>query len=183
MVADPLKRNIVGMDLAGNKAEFEASEFLGIFREARESGLHTSIHAGEWAGVANVRQGLEVLGAERIGHGVRIMEDAEVVSLARDSQVVFEVCLTSNMHTGVVALLEDHPLMKMIGTGLNITLNTDDLSISQITLGNECQLACETIGMNLTVLKERILVAARGSFLPADLRLGLINKITQELYS
>jgi adenosine deaminase len=183
LAADRLKRNIVGMDLAGNEAEFDASQFAGIFREARESGLRTSVHAGEWAGASNVRQALEDFGAERIGHGVRILEDEDVVSLARDRQAVFEVCLTSNQHTGVVALLEDHPLMKMMTAGLNITLNTDDPSISQITLGNEYQLACETLGMSQSVLKERILAAARGSFLPVDQRMVLIKKITQELYS
>lgn len=183
LAADRIKKNIVGLDLAGNEAEFEASHFEGIFREARESGLHTSVHAGEWAGAPSVRQALEVLGAQRLGHGVRILEDEDVVCLARERQTVFEVCLTSNQHSGVVALMEDHPLLRMMAAGLNITLNTDDPSISQITLGNEYQLACETFGMSQAVLKERILAAARGSFLPADQRLVLIKKITQELYS
>jgi len=183
LAADGKKRNIVGIDLAGNEAEFDASQFAGIFREARESGLHTTVHAGEWAGAQSVRQALEELGAERIGHGVRILEDEAVVALARDRQTVFEVCLTSNQHTGVVAKMEEHPFIKMKAADLNIVLNTDDPSISQITLGNEYQLACETFGMSQVVLKERILAAARGSFLPVDQRQIFIEKFTQELYS
>lgn len=182
LAADRIKRNIVGIDLAGNEAEFSASQFAGIFREARESGLHITIHAGEWAGAQSVRQALEELGAERVGHGVRIIEDQDVISLARDRQVVFEVCLTSNQHSGVVALLEDHPFMNMMTAGLNITLNTDDPGISQITLGKEYQLACETFGMSQSVLKDRILAAAAGSFLPVEQKQIFVRKITQELF-
>lgn len=181
LAADRIKKYIIGVDLAGNEAEFDASQFAGIFREARESGLHTTIHAGEWAGAHSVRQALEELGAERIGHGVRVLEDETVVALARDRKTVFEVCLTSNQHTGVIDLLEDHPFLKMMAAGLNITLNTDDPSISQITLGNEYQLACETFGISQAVLKERILAAARASFLPAEQRQVLIKNISQEL--
>jgi adenosine deaminase len=181
LAADRIKKYIIGVDLAGNEAEFDASHFAGIFREARESGLHTTIHAGEWAGAHSVRQALEELGAERIGHGVRVLEDETVVALARDRKTVFEVCLTSNQHTGVIDLLEDHPFLKMMAAGLNITLNTDDPSISQITLGNEYQLACETFGISQAVLKERILAAAQASFLPAEQRQVLIKNISQEL--
>lgn len=182
LAANRLNKNIVGIDLAGNEAEFEASQFKGIFREARESGLHISVHAGEWAGADSVRQALEEFDAERIGHGIRILEDDAVVDLARERQTVFEVCLTSNQHTGVVALLEDHPLMQMMETGLNITLNTDDPSISQVSLGNEYKIACETLGLSQKALKERILAAAGGAFLPIQERQVLIRQISSELY-
>jgi adenosine deaminase len=181
LAADRARKNIVGVDLAGNEAEFEAGQFAGIFREARESGLHTTVHAGEWAGAHSVRQALEELGAERIGHGVRILEDEAVVALARDRKTLFEVCLTSNQHTGVIKKLEDHPVNALMTTGLNITLNTDDPSISQITLGNEYQLACETFGMSRAVLNERILAAVQGSFLPDEQRRDLSKQIKQEL--
>jgi adenosine deaminase len=183
LAADRISRNIVGIDLAGNEAEFDAAPFAGIFREARESGLRICVHAGEWAGAQSVQQALLDLGAERIAHGVRVLEDGAVLNLARERQTVFEVCLTSNQHTGVVGSLETHPLLKMLAAGLNVTLNTDDPSISQITLSNEYQQACEIIGMSQAVLKERILAAAQGSFLPAVQRLVLFEKIKQEIYS
>jgi adenosine deaminase len=183
LAADRIAKNIVGIDLAGNEAECEATPFAGIFREARESGLRICVHAGEWAGARSVWQALVELGAERIAHGVRVLEDETVVALARERQSVFEVCLTSNQHTGVVNSIEGHPLLKLMAAGLNITLNTDDPSISQITLSNEYQQACETIGLSQAVLKERILAAAQGAFLPIAQRQGLIERIKKELYS
>jgi len=86
------ERGIVGMDMAGNEAEFAAKPFAPIFAEAKQAGLRLTIHAGEWAGADNVREAIEVTGAERIGHGVRVMEDADVVALARERGTTFEVC-------------------------------------------------------------------------------------------
>ncbi|RLD04603.1 MAG: hypothetical protein DRI32_05370, partial [Chloroflexi bacterium] len=85
-------QGIVGLDIAGNEAEFSGKPFAPIFREAKESGLKVTVHAGEWGGAENVREAIEVLGADRIGHGVRIMEDENVVALAKERGTVFEVC-------------------------------------------------------------------------------------------
>jgi adenosine deaminase len=181
LAADRKSRNILGLDLAGNEAEFHAEPFLGVFREARQSGLHLTIHAGEWGGAENVREAIEVLNAERIGHGVRVMEDLQTAALAREHSTAFEVCVTSNHQTGVVKTLAEHPLPKMITAGLNVTLGTDDPSISQITLSDEYRRACEELGMSKTVLKERILAAAQASFLPETEREALVSKIGKEL--
>ena len=85
------------------------------------------------------------LGAERIGHGVRVMEDESVVALAKEHGTVFEVCVTSNYQSGVVRSLTAHPLPRMMAAGLNVTLNTDDPSVSRITLSHEYQHVCEAI--------------------------------------
>ena len=74
--------------------------FASIFAEAKQAGLHLTIHAGEWAGAKNVREAIDELGAERIGHGVRIMEDENVIALARERGTAFEVCVTSNYQSG-----------------------------------------------------------------------------------
>jgi adenosine deaminase len=181
LAADRKARNILGLDLAGNEAEFPAEPFQGVLREARQSGLHLTIHAGEWGGAGNVRAAIEVLEAERIGHGVRVMEDLETAALARERGTVFEVCVTSNHQTGVVKSLEAHPLMKMITAGLNVTLGTDDPSISQITLSDEYQRACKDLGLSRTILKERILAAARASFLPEAGRESLTESLRKDL--
>ena len=157
---------IVGLDLAGNEAEFSALPFAGVFREARESGLRITVHAGEWGGAANVREAVEVLGAERIGHGVRVLEDPRVVDLVRERGTTLEVCVTSNFQSGVVAALQDHPLPRLIEAGLKVTLNTDDPSISAITLSDEYHLALSNFRLPPPVLIECILTAARSSFLP-----------------
>lgn len=159
------ERGLLGLDLAGNEAEFPAEPFQGVFREARQSGLKITVHAGEWGPAANVHEALEVLDADRIAHGVRVMEDPDTVALARERGTPFEVCVTSNHQSGVVASLKDHPLMSMLSAGLNVTLGTDDPSISQITLSDEYRCACEDLRMDSATLRERILAAARASFL------------------
>jgi adenosine deaminase len=181
LAATRINQGLVGLDLAGNEAEFPAQPFASILREARQAGLKLTIHAGEWGGAANVREALEVFNADRIGHGVRVEEDASTVALARERGIPFEVCVTSNYQTGVAPSLHNHPLMKMLRDGLCVTIGTDDPSISQITLTDEYQRACEELEMPQQMLKERILVAAQAGFLPDAEREKLVNELKQEL--
>ncbi len=174
-------KGIVGLDLAGNEAEFPADPFVGIFCEAQQEGLHVIIHAGEWGGAPNVVEAIEKFNAERIGHGVRVMEDAAAVALARSRGIVFEVCLTSNYQSGVVPEQSQHPIVPMLDAGLNVTLNTDDPSVSRITLSEEYRQACAVQGLSLSTLKERILAAAQAAFLPDDERAELVDRLKQEL--
>ena len=175
------RENIVGLDLAGNEAEYPAKPFLPLFKEARQAGLQTTIHAGEWSGAANVREAVEVFGAQRIGHGVRVLEDDFTTALARENGVAFEVCMTSNYQTGVVSELNAHPAPRMLNAGLNVTFNTDDPSISQITLGNEYRLAVQDLKIPLETMKQRVLAAAGASFLPENEKLKLIQNLKKEL--
>ena len=174
---------LVGMDLAGNEAEFPAQPFAGVFRDAHQSGLKLTVHAGEWAGAANVREAIEVLGAERIGHGIRVLEDAAVADLAREHGTVFEVCITSNYQTGSVASLKAHPVLKMLDGGLNAVLCTDDPSISRITLTDEYRRVCEELGMPQETLKQRILAAIRAGFASEDQRRILMQNMENELFN
>jgi adenosine deaminase len=180
LAAAHVQDGIVGMDLAGNEAEFSAKPFAGIFNEARQAGLHLTIHAGEWGGADNVREAIEQVGAERIGHGVRVLEDESVVALARERGTTFEVCVTSNYQSGVVPALSDHPLPRMLQAELDVTLNTDDPSVSRIDLSHEFKLACEDLGIPIEVLKERVLAAARASFLPEGKRDELVVQLESE---
>ena len=173
-------QGIVGVDLAGNEAEFSAEPFQELFKISQKEGLRVTIHAGEWGGADNVRQAIEVLGADRIGHGIRVLEDPGVVTLARERGTVFEVCVTSNHHSGVVEQLGDHPIKQMHQKGLNVTINTDDPSISRIDLSNEYQTITGLLGMPIGVLEERVLAAARASFLPDNLRSRLAAKLSEE---
>jgi adenosine deaminase len=175
------RENIVGLDLAGNEAQFPARPFLSLFKEARQSGLSVTIHAGEWSGAANVREAIEVFGAQRIGHGVRVVEDDFTTALARETGTAFEVCMTSNYQTGVVPGLDAHPAPKMLNAGLNVTLNTDDPSISQITLGNEYRMAVQDLKIPLDTLKQRIVAAAAASFLPENDKNKLVQNLKKEM--
>jgi adenosine deaminase len=174
-------QGIVGLDLAGNEAEFSAEPFSGILREARQEGLNITIHAGEWGGADNVAEAIQEIGAQRIGHGVRVMENPDVIEMARQAQVIFEVCLTSNFQSGVVSELEQHPFPQMLQAGLNATLNTDDPSISKITLSDEYRRACEVLDIPLPVLRKSIVASAQAAFISADEKKSLIDKLNLEL--
>ncbi len=177
------EKGIAGLDLAGNEADFSAQPFASIFREAKTCGMALTVHAGEWGGAANVREAIELLGADRIGHGVRVMEDSRVVDLARERGVPFEVCLTSNYHTGAVPVLAQQPLKRMLQSGLKVTLNTDDPSISRITLGDEYCLAVEALGLTPAELADSVLQGARAAFLPEGARSTLEQKLAAEMAS
>ena len=131
--------------------------------------------------VSNVSEAIEELGAERIGHGVRVLENDYVTSLARERGTAFEVCVTSNYQSGVVPGLESHPLARMLDKGLNVTINTDDPSVSRITLSNEYHIVCDDLGLSTEKLKQRILAAGEAAFLPEAERGKLVNVLKKEL--
>lgn len=170
---------VVGIDLAGNEAEYAARPFQRLFREAQADGLRITIHAGEWGGPENVAEAIRDLGADRIGHGVRILEDPDVVRLAKERNIPFEVCVTSNHHSGVVEKVDQHPLSQMLLEGLNATINTDDPSISKINLSHEYRTVSEVLGLPTWVLRERVLAAVRASFLPPEKSQRLAYEVSQ----
>ena len=181
LAAERKDRGLVAMDLAGNEAEFKSEPFYGVFKEARQSGLHVTIHAGEWGPAMNIKEAIEELGAERIGHGVRVLEDDYVAKLAKERGTPFEVCITSNYQSGVVPALTAHPLADMLDYGLNVTINTDDPSISRITLSHEYYTARENLGLSDNILKQRIVAAAQAAFLPDAERETLVTQLKKEL--
>jgi len=181
LAAGQIKNGMVGLDLAGNEAEFKSTPFQGIFKEAQQSGLHITIHAGEWGPAENVRDAIENLGAERIGHGVRVLEDENVAALARERGVAFEVCVTSNYQSGVVKTLDSHPLLRMLDQGLRATVNTDDPSVSRITLSHEYQTVCDKLNLPFETLSETVLTAAEEAFMDEASRQNLVASIKKEL--
>ncbi len=160
------QREIAAIDLAGDEANYPAEPFAGLFAEARRAGLGVTAHAGEWSGAGSVKHAIERLGVRRIGHGVRVMEDPDVVALARDHGVVFEVCLTSNLDTGVAAGLAMHPLPQMRAAGLHVTLNTDDPGLSNCTLSGEFEQALSLPGLDVAALNVMSLEAVGAAFQP-----------------
>jgi adenosine deaminase len=181
LAVEHMKHGLVGIDLAGNEAEFKSEPFYGIFKEAKQSGLHITIHAGEWGPAAHVKEAIEEISAERIGHGVRVLEDNNIVAIASERGTAFEVCITSNYQSGVVNSLDTHPLMKMLDAGLNVTINTDDPSISRITLSHEYYTASEDLRMPQSALKQRIVAAAQAGFLPENEKVNLVKQLTKDL--
>jgi adenosine deaminase len=179
--AERIDQGVVGLDLAGQEWQ-PATPFHEIFAASREAGLGVTVHAGEWAGADAVRQAMEEMGAQRVGHGVRVMDDPAVVAMARDRGLVFEVCLTSNVQSGVVSEIGAHPLSRMIDAGLRVTLNTDDPQVSGITLGGEYEAARRECGLSEQTLQGLVLTAAQGSFLPEREKKALEVSLAAELF-
>ena len=181
LAVDRIGKGVVGMDLAGSEAEYPGEEFQPVFNQANESGLKVTIHAGEWGGPEIIKMAIETLSAERIGHGVRVMEDARVIDLAKERKIAFEVCPTSNYQSGVITSLKKHPLPEMIFSGLICTLNTDDPGISRIELSDEFQISCEFLGVSKNGLSLLIQNAVNASFLPEKDKKRLAENIGNEL--
>ena len=178
---DRQDRGIVGLDLAGDEVNYSAVPFRGVFHAAREAGLSLVAHAGEWTGADTVRDAIEQLGVERVGHGIRVIEDPAVAALARERNVAFEVCLTSNWHSGVTERLADHPLRRMMDLGLLTTLNTDDPAVSAISLSDEYAAAAGPLGLSLAEVKQLVLNAAQHALLPPPARAALVSDFRQAL--
>ncbi|NUM45389.1 MAG: adenosine deaminase [Anaerolineales bacterium] len=181
LAVDRLNNGIIGLDLAGAEGKFPAAPFEGVFKEACKAGMRITIHAGEWGGAENIIEAIQTLNAERIGHGVRIFENPYAVDLAIERGTTFEVCPTSNYQSGVIGPEDTHPLARMIDAGLCVTLNTDDPSISNIALSDECYLACEQMALPLDTLKTTISNGLQASFLPNSSQEKLLNSLNLEL--
>lgn len=176
-----MDRGVVGVDLAGSENAYPGAPFARAFRRAREAGLCVTVHAGEWAGPASVVEAVEVLGAARLGHGVRVLEGAGALALAQERGIVFEVCPTSNVQSGVAPSYRAHPLPRMVQAGLCVTLNTDDPSISGIDLTDEYVHAVEEMGVALEELERSVLDGARAAFLPPGEREALVERVQAAL--
>jgi aminodeoxyfutalosine deaminase len=152
----------VSFGLGGDEVAGPAHLFGDAFAYARDAGLRLTAHAGETAGPESIRAALEI-GAERIGHGIRAIDDPELVKRLRDEQIPLEVCITSNVRTGAVGSINAHPVRRLFDAGVPITLNTDDPGIFGTTLQKELGIARELFGFSQKEL-DQVEVAAR-SFL------------------
>lgn len=169
------ERGIVALDLAGDEANFPGELFVDHFRKAREAGLRVIAHAGEAAGAESVRQAVLGLGAERIGHGIRSIEDPEVLDLLAERGIPLEVCPTSNVQTSTVPDYQSHPLPALLARGLAVTLNTDDPSISGIDLAHEYRIAQEELGLGEEDLRKMQENAVAAAFLSPEERDDLLG--------
>jgi adenosine deaminase len=145
--ADCRPYDVIGIGMGGDESAAPTRVFAGPYREARRSGLRTTVHAGEFAGPRSVWEALEVLGAERIGHGIRAVEDPELVRVLRLTGVFLECCPTSNVMTGVVSRWEDHPIRALHREGVGITVNSDDPALFDTSVAGEWEALAERLGL------------------------------------
>jgi len=164
LAVDYAGRGVVGLDLAGRESGYPPDLFLEAFRIARDAGLGITVHAGEDAGPESIREAIEELGATRIGHGVRIVHDPELVLLACDRGVTLEMCPTSNVLTHAVESLDKHPIRELFDAGVRVTVNTDDPTVCGVTLTDEYALVAERFGFTLDEIAHLIENAREASF-------------------
>ena len=159
------ERGVVGFGIGGDEQRGPAERFTEIFGEARRSGLHLVAHAGEASGPESVRNAVELLGAERIGHGLAAARDPEVMALLRERRIPLEVCPSSNVSTGVLARFEDHPLPRFLDAGLVVTLNTDDPAMFGTSLEEEFLRTARAFGLSRQTLTGFCANAIQAAFL------------------
>ncbi|MHC4600422.1 MAG: adenosine deaminase [Planctomycetota bacterium] len=147
------EEGVVGLDLAGDELNHPGLPHLPPFVRARKAELPVTVHAGEVGPVANIQEALFLFGARRLGHGVRLVEDPELLAYVAGEWIPVETCLTSNVQTGAVPSLEAHPLRALIEAGVHTTLNTDDPAVCRTSLSREYALAAKAFGLSLAELR------------------------------
>jgi adenosine deaminase/aminodeoxyfutalosine deaminase len=145
--AERLGDGVVAIGLGGFEAEGPATGFRDLYAKARDRGLHLTCHAGETSTAQSVWDALAI-GAERIGHGIRSIDDPALVDHLREHEIPLEIAITSNLRTGAVATLADHPVRRLFDLGVPVILNTDDPALFGCTLTSEYDLAANEFGFS-----------------------------------
>jgi adenosine deaminase len=184
---------VVGFDIAGPEAGYPPGRFADAFQLLVHASFHLTLHAGEGYGLPSIREALD-LGAERLGHGVRIVDDIAVdeqgrarlgrlAAYVRDRRIPLELCPTSNVHTGLAASIADHPIDLLRRLRFRVTVNTDNRLMSDVTLSSEFAALDAAFGIGLGEMEWLTLNAMKSAFLPFDERLRLIDETIKPGYA
>ncbi|MFI2507642.1 adenosine deaminase [Streptomyces sp. NPDC018972] len=174
---------VVGFDIAGAEDGFPAADHLDAFAHLRRESVPFTIHAGEAHGLPSIHQAVQVCGAQRIGHGVRITEDivegklGRLAGWVRDRRIALEMCPTSNLQTGAATSIAEHPITTLKDLGFRVTLNTDNRLVSGTTMTREMSLLVEQADWTAEDLRTVTVNAVKSAFLPFDERNALIRDV------
>ncbi|MFE2425435.1 adenosine deaminase [Streptomyces sp. NPDC059373] len=185
---------VVGFDIAGAEAGFPPTRHLDAFEYLKRENNHFTIHAGEAFGLPSIWQALQWCGADRLGHGVRIIDDIHVAddgsvklgrlaSYVRDKRVPLEMCPTSNLQTGAASSYAQHPIGLLRRLHFRVTINTDNRLMSGTSMSHECERLVEAFGYTLDDLQWFTVNAMKSAFIPFDERLAMINDVIKPGYS
>ncbi|MEJ2663001.1 MAG: adenosine deaminase [Spirochaetia bacterium] len=170
---------IIGIGIGGSEQLYPPEPFAAVYEKARTYGLHTTAHAGEAAGAPSVWGALKTLKAERLGHGTRSIEDPSLVAYLKETQVPVEVCPLSNVRTGVVASLAEHPVKHYFAEGLNICINTDDPKMFHNSLEQEYASLVDELGFSLGDIKQLLHNAAASAWCDEETKQKLMHTIDE----
>ena len=185
---------VVGFDIAGPEAGYRPTRHLDAFEHVRRENFHITIHAGESFGLPSIWEALQLCGAERLGHGVRMVDDITVhedgtvsmgrlAAFARDRRVPLEMCPTSNVHTGAAASIEEHPFDLLRRLRFRVTVNTDNRLMSGVSLSSEFQALDAAFGIGLGEMEWLTINALKSAFVAFDERLRLISEVVKPRYA
>jgi adenosine deaminase len=185
---------VAGFDVAGAEAGYPPTRHLDAFQLVQRENFHATLHAGEAFGLPSIWEALQWCNAERLGHGVRIVDDivtdedgsvqlGRLASFVRDTRVPLEMCPTSNVHTGAVPSLAEHPIGLLSRLRFRVTINTDNRLMSGVTLSSEMARCAETFGWGWEDLRWLTINAMKSAFYPFDERLALINGTIKTAYA
>jgi aminodeoxyfutalosine deaminase len=170
------ERNVVAIGIGGDERRGPAEWFRDLYKKAAEQGLRLTAHAGEITGPESIWSALNI-GVERIGHGLSIAQDPELVEVLAHKQIPVEICLSSNLRTGVCAGFGEHPVKRFFDEGLMVTLNTDDPAMFQTSLCKEYELAMEEFNFSRDQLREIARNSFEASFLPVEKKLRFLQQV------
>ena len=185
---------VVGFDVAGPEKGYPPTRYLDAFEHIRRENFHITIHAGESFGLPSIWEALQFAGAERLGHGVRIVDDITVrddgsvelgrlAAFVRDRRVPLEMCPTSNVHTGAAASVAEHPIDLLRRLRYRVTVNTDNRLMSGVSLSSEFATLDAAFGIGLGEMEWLTINALKSAFAPFDERLRLINEAVKPGYA
>jgi aminodeoxyfutalosine deaminase len=172
---------VVALGLSGSEAGYPPEPFAPYFERARAAGLRSDPHAGEHAGPESIWGAIRALGAERIGHGVRAIEDPTLVAYLAEHRLPLEVNPTSNLRLGVYPSYAAHPFRRLHDAGVPVTVNSDDPPLFNTTLNDEVALLADPFGLDVATIDEILLNGVRHSFLPPSRKQGLEAEFRAEL--
>ena len=170
-----LNKGVCAVDLAGDEAHYPTGDFKDLFKASKDYEIPFTIHAGEADGASSVKSAI-VCGAKRIGHGIRCLEDKDLVNQIIDKNIHLEVCPTSNIQTNVVNLISDHPIRKLFDLGVNLSINTDNRTVSNTSLTNEYTLLRDNLNFGINDFIKCNINAINSSFLSNDDKVKLKEK-------
>ncbi|WP_137724617.1 adenosine deaminase [Prescottella subtropica] len=187
-------RGVVGFDIAGAEAGHPPSRHLDAFEYMRDHNAHFTIHAGEAFGLPSIHEAVAFCGTDRLGHGVRITDDITVAddgtvtlgrlaNYVRDKRIPLELCPSSNVQTGAVASLAEHPFDLLARERFRVTVNTDNRLMSDTTMSREMLVLVDTFGYGWSDLERFTINAMKSAFLPFDQRLALIDDVVKPGYA
>jgi aminodeoxyfutalosine deaminase len=168
---------VVAFGIGGDEERGPAELFPEVYREAKDRGLHRTAHAGETGGAASVAQAVELLEAERIGHGIAAASDPNVMALLRERMTTIEACPTSNVATGLLPSVEAHPLPRFLKAGVHTTINSDDPALFGSTLEDELILCADSFGLSESQIVELLKNSIHASFTSDAYKQSLIAEL------